>query len=335
MSIKIVENEIKQKVDLGQDFVVKFVDIGDGSGKLNNGVLQAEKSDKYIRHLEDNSVFLKKTKRITSTNHKRQVDKIRFNIELEAGRISGTPQVLQNSQEPDFTDRSFDAEELRALTGVHRTVMKDSIEGQGFMNTLTEMFAAANGRALERVLIYGNKSSEVTGVSTGYKVVDGILKKASDDADINNETIDLTAADSNPIQEFYHFLDLFPDVYKNDGGLAMFAPSRFVSAAYRFIASNHDKLDMNAYISTTGEPVIEDVHLFSVPAFSVPTNGFTKKPVILTHKENIQWLTDPDGIIVENAFNLRANVWDIASTMYADIQFVEEDAIALAWLKEA
>ena len=54
MSIKIVENEIKQKVDLGQDFVVKFVDIGEGSGKLNNGVLQAEKSDKYIRHLEDN-----------------------------------------------------------------------------------------------------------------------------------------------------------------------------------------------------------------------------------------------------------------------------------------
>lgn len=334
MSIKIVENEIKKRVDLGKDFVVKFVDIGEGSGKLNNGVLQAEKSSQYIRHLEDRSVFLEKTKRITSTNHKRQVDKIRFNIELEAGRISGTPQVLEDSQEPVFTDRSFDAEELRALTGVHRTVMKDSIEGQGFMNTLTQMFAEANGRALERILIYGDKSSSEN-VSTGYKVVDGILAKATADADINNETIDLTAEDSNPIQEFYHFLDLFPDVYKNDGGLAMFAPSKFVSAAYRYISWNHDKLDMNAYISTTGEPVIEDVHLFTVPSFSDPRNGFTKKPVILTHKENIQWLTDPEGIIVESAFNLRANVWDIASTMYVDIQFVEEDAIGLAWLKEA
>ena len=334
MSIKIVENAIKNHVELGEDFVVKFVDIGEGEGKLNNGVLQAEKSDTYLRHLEDNAVFLEKTKRITSTNHKRQVDKIRFNIELEAGRISGTPQVLSDSQEPTFTDRSFDAEELRALTGVHRTVMKDSIEGQGFMNTLTEMFAAANGRALERVLIYGDKSSNEE-VSTGYKVIDGILKKATDDADINNEEIDLTAADSNPIQEFYHFLDEFPDVYKNDGGLAMFAPSKFVTAAYRYIAWNHDKLNVNAYISSTGEPVIEDVHLFSVPSFSNPVNGFTKKPVILTHKENIQWLTDPQGIIVENAFNLRANVWDIASTMYADIQFVEEDAIGLAWLKEA
>ena len=333
MSIHIVENEIKQKVDLGEKFVVKFVDIGKGTGKLNNGVLQAEKSAKYIKHLENKAVFLEKT--ITSTNHKRQVDKIRFNIELEAGRLSGTPQVLSNFQNPDFSDRSFDAEELRALTGVHRTVMSDSIEGKGFMNTLTEMFAEANGRALERVLIYGNKSSNDDTVHTGYKVIDGILQKATDDADINNETIDLTAADSNPIQEFYHFLDEFPDVYKNDGGLAMFAPSLFVTSAYRYIAWNHDKLDMNAYISTTGEPVIEDVHLFAVPSFSKPMNGFTKKPVVLTHKENIQWLTDPQGIIVESAFNLRANTWDIASTMYADIQFVEEDAIALAWLKEA
>ncbi|MCR5026529.1 MAG: hypothetical protein K6A34_03685 [Methanobrevibacter sp.] len=99
MSIKIVENAIKNHVELGEDFVVKFVDIGEGEGKLNNGVLQAEKSDTYLRHLEDNAVFLEKTKRITSTNHKRQVDKISFNIELEAGRISGTPQVLSDSQE--------------------------------------------------------------------------------------------------------------------------------------------------------------------------------------------------------------------------------------------
>lgn len=173
MSIHIVENEIRQKVNLGKKFVVKFVDIGQGEGKLNNGVLQAEQSDNYVRHLEDKAIFLEKTKRIASTNHKRQVDKIRFNIELEAGRISGTPQVLSDSQEPTFSDRSFDAEELRALTGVHRTVMKDSIEGQKFMGTLTEMFAQANGRALERVLIYGDKSS-TENVSTGYKVIDGV-----------------------------------------------------------------------------------------------------------------------------------------------------------------
>ena len=75
--------------------------------------------------------------------------------------------------------------------------------------------------------------------------------------------------------------------------------------------------------------------LHSLPAFSVPKNGFTQKPVILTHRENIQCLMDPDNIIVESDFNLRANTWDIASTMYADVQFALNDASALAFLKEA
>ena len=53
---------------------------------------------------------------------------MQFDVELEAGRLEGVPQVLSDSQDPVFSDRSFDAEELRALTGLHRTVMKDSID---------------------------------------------------------------------------------------------------------------------------------------------------------------------------------------------------------------
>ena len=336
MSLKMVENSIRKAVELGEKFVVKFVDIGEGNGKLNNGVLQAEKSDKYLQHLDQEAVFMNRTKRILSTNHKRQLDKMVFDVELEAGRIEGVPQVLSDSQEPVFSDRSFDAEELRALTGLHRTVMKDSIEGQGFMNTLTSRFAVANGLGLERILIYGNKSSNDNTVKSGYKVIDGICKKLTDSADVNNETIDLTATDSNPLYEFRALLDEFPDVYKIDGGMACFAPSLFTRSIYRFIADNVNKYDIgDARINKDGVPVVENVPIISVPQFSQPKNGFTKKPIILTHKENIQWLTDPQEIIVESAFNLRANVWDIASTMYADINFAQEDATALAWLKEA
>lgn len=335
MSLQIVENEIKKSFELGNKFVVKFVDIGEGNGKLNNGVLQAEKSDVYLQKLDEEAVFLNRTKRILSTNHKRQLDKMEFNVELEAGRLNGTPQVLSESQEPIFSDRSFAAEELRALTGLHRTVLKDSIEGAGFMNTLTSRFAVANGLALERVMLYGNTSSSEN-VKSGYKVIDGICKKLGTDADIKDETIDLTAEDSNPLDEFRRFLDMFPDVYKIDGGMACFAPSRFTRALYRYIADNQYKFSIgDAHISKDGYPTVENVPVLTVPQFSNPVNGFTKKPIILTHKENIQWLTDPEDIIVESAFNLRANVWDIASTMYGDINFAQEDASALAWLKEA
>ena len=203
------------------------------------------------------------------------------------------------------------------------------------MNTLTSRFAVANGLALERVMLYGDTSSSEN-VKSGYKVIDGICKKLGDDADIKDETIDLTADDSNPLAEFRRFLDLFPDVYKIDGGMACFAPSKFTRALYRYIADNQYKFSIgDAYISKDGYPTVENVPVLTVPQFSNPVNGFTKKPIILTHKENIQWLTDPEDIIVESAFNLRANVWDIASTMYGDINFAQEDASALAWLKEA
>lgn len=338
MSIQSVEKVIRDNVLQGHGFVTKFVDIGQGSGKLNSGVLQAEKSDKFIQAMSEATVFLDKTKLVVSANHRRELDTMAFNIELQAGRISGTPQKLtdEDYQLPTYGNRSFYAEELRALTGIHRTAMKENIEGPGFMNTVTSQFGAASGRALERVLIYGDKSSEATNTPTGYKAVDGIVKKLGEDADVNDEEIDLTATDSNPIKEVRHLLDEFPDVYKDDGGLALFCPSKLKRDVRRFVADNHQAYDVaDVVITRDGDITIEDVQLIAVPAFSVPKNGFTQKPIVLTHKENIQWLADPENIIVESDFNLRANVWDIASTMYADINFAFKDATSLAWLKEA
>jgi len=299
--------------------------------------LQAEKSDKFIQAMSEATTFLDKTKIIVSSNHKRELDTMSFNIELDAGRIAGTPQKLtdEDYQLPTYGNRAFSAEELRALTGIHRTAMKENIEGPGFMNTLTQQFGAANGRALERVLTYGDTDSEAD-VRSGYKVIDGICKKLGEDADNGNEEIDLTAQDSNPIKEVRYLLDQFPDKYKDDGGLALFCPHSLKRNVRRFVADNHDHYDVSEVVITRdGDISVEDVPLIPVPAFSVPTNGFAKKPAILTHKENIQWLADPENIIVESDFNLRANVWDIASTMYADINFALTDASSLAWLKEA
>ena len=220
MTIKQVEQALADKIMYNKDFILKFVDIGQGSGKLGNGVLQAEKADKYMQAVQEETAFLNKTKVVPTHNHKRELDMMSFDIELEAGRISGTPQTLNTEQDPTFTNRAFDAEEYRALTGVHRTVLYDSIEQKNFMNTLTGQFGNANGRALERTLIYGNTASTESNVATSYKVNDGILKKLEDDSDIDQETIDLTATDSNPLKEFRRMLDLFPDKYKNDGGVA-------------------------------------------------------------------------------------------------------------------
>lgn len=335
MSLKTVEQILSNHILNNENFVMKFVDIGSGSGKLNDGVLKAEKADKYMQALQEATVFLDKTKLITSSNHKRELDMMSFNLELEAGRIDGTPQVLSNEQDPTFVTRAFSAEEYRALTALHRTVLYDSIEQKTLMNTITTQFGAANGRALERILLYGKKGSTAANTASGYKVNDGIIKKLQDDSDITQGEIDFTDNSSNVINELRAFLDSFPDKYKEDKGLAMFCPAILKRKVRRYLGDNKDIDASIAYITQTGDIMIEDTPLISVPSFSTLRNGYTQKPVILTHRENIQWLADPDNIIVESDFNLRANKYDIASTMYADIQFAQEDASALAFIKEA
>ena len=297
--------------------------------------MQAEKSAEYIQALTSRTAFLDQVKMVTSHNHKRELDFMSFDVELEAGRISGTPQVLSNYQDPGFLNKAFNAEEYRALTGLHRTTLYDSIEGKNFMNTLTQKFGEANGRALERTLIYGDTESEDATAASGYKVNDGIIKKLQDDADVDDVEIDLTDANSNPLDEVRAFIDAFPDKYIEDKGVAMLVPRKLKVSVARYLADNKDNVDAMSYITQDKQVVVEDIPLVEIPAFSTLRNGFTEKPVILTHRENIQVLVDPDNIIVESDFNLRANTWDIASTMYADIQFGYNDATALAFLKEA
>ena len=333
MSMQLVEKTVRDRVLAGEKFVTKFVDIGSGSGKLGNGVVQAEKSDKFLQAVSEATVFLDRTKMITSSNHKRELDTMSFDVELEAGRISGTPQTLSTSQDPTFLNRTFSAEELRALTGIHKTALKENIEGKGFMNTLTQKFGEANGRALERILIYGDKSSSET-IASGYKVIDGILATAGADTAVNDDLVfDLTADD--PIAEFRDIVDAFPDKYKEPGNVVFFVPSIVKRALRRELTDNHDKYGDIYEITKEGDIVLEDVVIISVPAFSTPKNTFDDKPIIIATKENIQWLADPDNIEVESQFVLRSNTWDIASTIYSDINYAVSDAIAIGTVKES
>lgn len=125
MSIQTVENILKEKITKNENFVVKYVDIGSGSGKLNDGVLQAEKSAEYLQALTTSTKFLDSIKMVASHNHKREVDLMSFDVELEAGRAAnGTPNVLSNYQDPTFITKAFNAEEYRALSSFYINITK-------------------------------------------------------------------------------------------------------------------------------------------------------------------------------------------------------------------
>ena len=94
MSIQTVENILKEKITKNENFVLKYVDIGQGSGKLNDGVLQAEKSAEYLQALTTSTKFLDSIKMVASHNHKREVDMMSFDVELEAGRYNEQGQEI-------------------------------------------------------------------------------------------------------------------------------------------------------------------------------------------------------------------------------------------------
>lgn len=334
MTMAAIENEIRSNILSNNNFgVLKFVDIGKGNGKLGDGVLQAEQLDKFLQELTEATTFLDNIKMHASDNDKLVLDTMGFDVELEAGRINGTPQTLTNSQDPNFLHRAFDAEELRALTGIHRTALRENIEQKGFMNTLAGKFGEACGRALERVLIYGDKDTTQTNISSGYKVVDGICKKIEKEGENEVEGIDLTATDSNSLNEVRRLIDGLPDKYVEEGKLKLFAPEALKRDLLRYIADNKQGDASITYIKERNEMSVEGIPLISVPAFSNPRNGFGK-PIILTHEENIQWLVNNEKVIVEDDFVLRSNTWDIASTVYADIDFAFPDASIMGYLTE-
>ena len=136
-------------------------------------------------------------------------------------------------------------------------------------------------------------------------------------------------------EEVRAVIDAFPDKYKVPGEVVMFVPAAVNRAVRRELTDNQDKYGGLYEITATGDIVFEDVTFITIPAFSVPKNTFSDKPFIIATKENIQWLADPDNIEVEAQFVLRSNAWDIASTIYADINYAFSDAIAIGTVKEA
>lgn len=334
MTMAAIENEIRNNILTNNSFgVLKFVDIGQGNGKLGDGVLQAEQLSTFLQALTEATVFLDNIKLHFSDNDKLVLDTMGFDVELEAGRINGTPQTLTNSQDPNFLHRAFNAEELRALTGIHRTALRENIEQKGFMNTLASKFGEACGRALERVLLYGDKNTTQTNISSGYKVVDGICKKIEKEGENELEEMDLTATDSNCIKEVRRMIDGLPDKYVEENKLKLLAPEALKRACLRYLADNKQGDESIVYIKDRNEMSIEGIPLISVPAFSNPRNGY-RKPIILTHEENIQGLINKEKVIVEDDFVLRSNTWDIASTVYADINFAFPDASIMGYLTE-
>lgn len=335
---------LAEKINNRDNIIFKFVDIGEGKGNLDKGILPVEKQAEYLKEMLDATTFLDGISVKTELQNLRaDVDGMGMELELVAGRNpkNKKPVKLTDDDVEDIYtwNRKLRCEKLRAITQYERDVLKYALTRQGFEQELVNMFAAANGQALERNLIYGNtEANPNTAESTGYLAIDGIIKKLQDDGDnpIGKVQLVHNQYDETIFSQLWDILDSTPEKYLESA--KWFVPREIISFARRYVALNKDNGSIE-YIQQKNQFQIEGIPLIAVPAFSTLRNGFTKKPLILTYASgtgcNIQAAIDKKEMEIETDFHLREDMTDIVSRNYADINFQFLDGSTLAFLTVA
>lgn len=156
--------------------IIKFVDIGASS--LNKGVLQTAKLNEFIQAMKEATVLLDAARLIPMESFSKDIDRIDMEIDLEAPvRDPVTGNITLSDQDPEFGLNNLDAVLLKAKTRLTQEAIEDNIQGNTLPSTLTSLFGAAGGRSLEKIFIYGDTAETGGTVPTGYKAVDGWIKK--------------------------------------------------------------------------------------------------------------------------------------------------------------
>lgn len=171
-------NEALRDVILRDKGIIKFVDVGESS--LDKGVLTTDKLDAFVQEMKNGTVLLDAARILTMNSFEKDIDRISMEIELESPtRDPETGELVQTDQDPTFACNTLNAKRLSAQTRLTQESIEDNIEKGTLPSTVTTVFGKAGGRALERVFIYGDTAETGVSVPTGYKSVDGWIKKCA------------------------------------------------------------------------------------------------------------------------------------------------------------
>lgn len=272
---------------LRQKGIIKFVDIG--SDSLNNGVLTTGKLSAFIQEMKEATTLLDAARIIPMSGFKQDIDRISMDMEWEAPVRDENGNETLTDQDPDFGVNTLDVVKLRAKTGLTRDGMKDNIEGNRLSTTLTSLFGAAGGRALERTFIYGDTSVTSTGVAGGYKKINGWIKKCGTKlyGTGANKDFDPTVVDSS--KDTYVFAEMLDALDPNYlEGACFFVPNTVAKSYQRGLKSRDTNLGDQANLQN-GELTFEGHRVVGVPALDKPYQDntfFGKKAQFFGRPEN-------------------------------------------------
>lgn len=143
------------------------------AGSLGNTKMSAEKSDRFVRAVENSTPMLREARRIDMATDTRDIDKTGFGGRIMQAGVENTAPGA--TTDPTFTNNKLVAVEAIAVVGVTDSALEDNIEGDGFENTLIDMMGERAGVDLEELYVKGDKTSG----DTYLALTDGWVKKAA------------------------------------------------------------------------------------------------------------------------------------------------------------
>lgn len=241
--------------------ILKFVDIGEGKGKLGGGILPVEKEKEFLQSMQKATVMLDDSRYIRMNSDKKDIDRIDYELDLEDGsRNPDTAEIKLKDQDPIFKLNELSAKKLMAKTRLTTEAIEDNIEQGSLESTITDLFGRAAGRSFERICIFGNTNLPSNeNIPSGYRQIDGWIKKAGillkDFENINIETILTKMYDTlNP-----SYLD----------SAKFYLPTYRVSQYRRALKSRHTTLGDEA-VTKDNQLLFEGIPLIPVPALDYP-----------------------------------------------------------------
>lgn len=311
--------------------IIKYVDIGGTS--LNGAVLQTEKLAAFIQEMKGATVLMDAARLIPMNSFSKDIDRISMEIDLESPvRDPTTGNITLTDQNPAFGVNTLNAEKLRARTRLTKEGLEDSIEGNNLSSTVQSLFAGAAGRSLERIFIYGDKAETGASVATGYKAINGWVKKCGNVLYGSGATKDFDPAIIDSSKDGYQLAVMKDALDKNyKQGAVFFVPDTVATSYQRSLKSRDSNLGDQANLQN-GELTFEGHRVISVPALDAPYDNpafFGKKAMFFGKPENFVYGMWKE-IEIDSQEDKDNEMYKFWVRMRSDCHFEDEDKTVCA-----
>ena len=307
------------------DKAFKAISIGD----LNEGVLVADKFDRFVQVVQHSTVILEDARFIEMQSHQVEIDRVGFIGRILRAAVEGEALDSAEHVKPNFYTNKLIAQELQAITGIKDQALRRNIERGNFEDTLIDLFGEAAGRDLEEWFILGDKA---IGDDAVLKIIDGWAKLAENKiygsgGDANFDPDDKTY----PENMFEAMLSAVPKQYfQNPPEWKFYVDWETQNAYYNLLKDRGTNLGDRAWTEAAAVPY-KGVPVTYVPMMERSQSGHAGDIAMLQHPDNMVWGLFHE-ITVEKDRIPKERKTDFVLTLEGDCNYEDENAAVVAFI---